>query len=40
MLLKPCDAQARNQDFTWRGVNEAKVDQTTKMSFLLTDPLI
>ena len=23
--------QARNQDFMWRGANEAKVDQTTKM---------
>ena len=35
----PCDAinkaaQARNQDFMWGGVNEAKVDQTTEMFFL------
>ena len=39
--------QARNQDFMWRwggggggGANEAKVDQTTEMYFLLSDPFI
>ena len=32
--------QARNQDFMWGGVNEAKVDQTTKMYFLFSDPFI
>ena len=31
-------AQARNQDFMWGGANEAKVDQTTEMYFLLSDP--
>ena len=36
--------QARNQDFMWgggggdRGAYEAKVDQTTEMYFLLSDP--
>ena len=25
--------QARNQDSTWGGANEAKVDQTTEMDF-------
>ena len=33
-------AQARNQDFMWGGANEAKVDQTTEMYFLLSDPFI
>ena len=32
--------QARNQDFMWGGANEAKVDQNTKMYFLLSDPFI
>ena len=32
--------QARNQDFIWGGANEAKVDQTTAMDFLLSDPFI
>ena len=31
--------QVRNQDFMWGGANEAKVDQTTEMYFLLSDPL-
>ena len=34
------DSQARNQDFMWGGANEAKVDQTTEMYFLLSDPFI
>ena len=33
-------SQARNQDFMWGGDNEAKVDQTTEMYFLLSDPFI
>ena len=33
-------SQARNQDFMWGGANEAKVDQTTEMYFLLSDPFI
>ena len=35
-------AQARNEDFMWGGggANEAKVDQTTEMYFLLSDPFI
>ena len=36
--------QARNQDFMWGGggggSNEAKVDQTSEMYFLLSDPFI
>ena len=32
--------QARNQDFMWEGANEAKVDQTTEMYFLLSHPFI
>ena len=32
--------QARNQDFMWGGANEAKVDQTTEMYFLFSDPFI
>ena len=32
--------QARNQDFMWGGANEAKVDQTTEMYFLLSEPFI
>ena len=35
--------QARNQDFTWGeggSANEAKVDKTTEMYFLLSDPFI
>ena len=35
-----CINQARNQDFMWGGANEAKVDQTTEMYFLLSDPFI
>ena len=27
--------QARNQDFTWGGANEVKVDQTTEMYFFI-----
>ena len=34
------NCQARNQDFMWGGANEAKVDQTTEMYFLLSDPFI
>ena len=34
------DQQARNQDFMWGGANEAKVDQTTEMYFLMSDPFI
>ena len=29
-----------SQDLMWGGVNEAKVDQTTEMYFLLSDPFI
>ena len=32
--------QARNQDFMWGGANVAKVDQTTEMYFLFSDPFI
>ena len=32
--------QACNQDFMWGGANEAKVDQTTEMYFLMSDPFI
>ena len=32
--------QARNQDFMWGGTNEAKVDQTTEMYFLLSEVAI
>ena len=32
--------QARNQDFMWGGANEAKVDPTTEMHFLFSDPFI
>ena len=38
VVMKP--RQARNQDFIWGGANEAKVDQTTEMYFLLSDPFI
>ena len=42
VVMKP--RQARNQDFMWGegggGANEAKVDQTTEMYFLLSDPYI
>ena len=34
------EGQARNQDFMWGGANEAKVEQTTEMYFLLSDPFI
>ena len=31
--------QARNQDFMWGGgADEAKVDKTTEIDFLLSDP--
>ena len=33
-------SQARNQDFMWGAANEAKVDQTTEMYFLFSDPFI
>ena len=39
-LKKKNIPQARNQDFMWGGANEAKVDQTTEMYFLLSDPFI
>ena len=32
--------QARNQDFIRGGANEAKVDQTTEMYFLMSYPFI
>ena len=32
--------QARNQDFMLGGANEAKVDQTNEMYFLLSDLFI
>ena len=35
-LIFPRTAQARNQDFMWGGANEAKVDQTTEIYFLLS----
>ena len=35
-----CSLQARNQDFMWGDANEANVDQTTEMYFLLSDPFI
>ena len=35
---KVLKSQARNQDFMWGGANEAKVDQTTEMHFLMSDP--
>ena len=39
VVMKP--RQARNQDFMWGGgANEAKVDQTTEMYFLLSAPFI
>ena len=39
--MKPCLAgQARNQDFMWGGANKAKVDPTTEMYFLFSDPFI
>ena len=34
-----CTPQARNQDFMWGGANEAKVDQTTEIYFLLSNCL-
>ena len=42
---RDCASQARNQDFMWGvggggGANEAKVDQTAEMYFLLSDPFI
>ena len=43
-LVAPCTTsdhmQARNQDFMWGGANEAKVDPTTEMYFLFSDPFI
>ena len=38
--VQRCRLQARNQDFMWGGANEAKVDQTTEMYFLMSDPFI
>ena len=35
-----CSVPARNQDFMWGGANEAKVDPTTEMYFLFSDPFI
>ena len=32
--------QARNQDFIWGSANETRVDQTTEMYILLSDPFI
>ena len=40
ICLRNRHIQARNQDFMWGGANEAKVDQTTEMYFLLSDPFI
>ena len=40
ILARLVIAQARNQDFIWGGANEAKVDQTTEMYFILSDPFI
>ena len=40
VAIKSYNLQARNQDFMWGGANETKVDQTTKMYFLLSDPFI
>ena len=34
-VLNTVHMQARNQDFMWGGANEAKVDQTTEICFLL-----
>ena len=39
-MLKYIYIQARNQDFIWGGAKETKVDQTTEMYFLLSDPFI
>ena len=40
-LESPPPRQARNQDFMWGGgANEAKVDPTTEMYFLFSDPFI
>ena len=39
-MLTRLFSQARNQDFMWGGANEAKVDQTSEMYFLLSDPFI
>ena len=36
----PPPRQARNQDFMLGGANEAKVDPTTEMYFLFSDPFI
>ena len=38
--VRPRRTQARNQDFIWGGANETKVDQTTEMYILLSDPFI
>ena len=42
MLYRLCKQydQARSQDFMWGGANEAKVDPTTEMYFLFSDPFI
>ena len=40
-MTKNCEKlQARNQDFMWGGANEAKVDPTTEMYFLFSDPFV
>ena len=41
-LESPPPRQAHNQDFMWGGggANEAKVDPTTEMYFLFSDPFI
>ena len=40
ILIVADGLQARNQDFMWGGANEAKVDETTEMYFLMSDPFI
>ena len=39
-LISVVPSQARNQDFMWGSANEAKVDQTNEMYFLLSDLFI
>ena len=40
VAIKSYNLQARHQDFMWGGANETKVDQTTEMYILLSDPFI
>ena len=40
VLEEKVSTQARNQDFMWGGANVAKVDQTTEVYFLFSDPFI